>query len=400
MKICLQAGHIHIESNADSSLHGSTGAPGEQEFTQRIVSATALLLQSRNFEVTIVDANANSNQIVTTTDWNLFVSVHYDADVYKTGGGFVDYPDPSIDAANEKSKALANAISAEYFKHSEIIEHPERSNPNTKFYYMWRALSAATPCVIIECGVGGDAHDKVLLADTQRIASALARGICAGFAVIFDDPTPPPNNLTVGETTPEAKPIENVSSAVVGDIEHERAINEQLTQKLQQTTDILLAIQAQGINTADELIAERNQHHATIEGYTTQLTQVLARNKELAESLARKEEEDATAIDQGIKWGREAKSLKDDLIEIRKALNMGTKYDFNQLYKKIMELKSVAQLTFRKAKTESAFDPGISAPPVEGQATDSKFWQSLGLGSFFTLVGFITTLAINGVLHH
>lgn len=397
MKVCLQAGHIHIDQNIDQTLHSSTGAPGEQEFTQRIVSATALLLQSKNFEVTIVDANANSNAIVTGTDWDLFLAVHYDADIYHTGGGFVDFADPSLDAATVRSQELANAISSEYFKHSEIVEHPERSNANTKFYYMWKTLSAATPCVIIECGVGQDAHDKVLLADTQRIASALARGICAGFKIPYDEPTSPPQITPIGETAP------SYSQAEIDRITQERdnalAQQAELQKRLSEVSGTLTAIQAVGIQTVEDIQKERDETHAKIEGYTTQLTQVLARNKELAESLAKKEEEDYTAIEEGIKGIRKAKSLEDDIIEIKKAVGMGAKYDFNQLMKKIFEIKDIATSAIIKAKKESGFNPGVSAPVVDSAATKDNMWQAIGLGSLFALIGYITVMTMSIYVH-
>lgn len=55
---------------------------------------------------------------------------------------------------------------------------------------MWKFLSFKTPCVIIECGVGKDEHDSVILADTERVANAIVRGICKAFNVPFDNPTP------------------------------------------------------------------------------------------------------------------------------------------------------------------------------------------------------------------
>lgn len=398
MKVLLGAGHIHIENNIDPNLRGSIGAPGEQEFTQRITSATALLLQSKNFEVTICDANANSNAIITGTDFDLALFIHYDANIYNTGGGFVDYPDASIDAANARSKELADALAKEYFKHSEIVEHPERSNPNTKFYYMWRALSAATPCVIIECGVGQDAHDSVLLADTQRIATAIARGICAGFNIAWDEsPTLPEKT---GESVPsEATYTQAEIDKLVGERDAALANYAEIQKRLSDISGTLTAIQAVGITSVEDIQKERNETHAKIEGYTTQLTQVLQRNKELAESLAKKEQEDYTAIEEGIKGIRKAKSLESDIVEIKKAVGVGAKYDFNQLIKKIFEIKDIATTAIMKAKKESGFDPGVATPPVEGIKESRDMWQSIGLGSLFALLGFITVLSMNIRVH-
>jgi metal-dependent amidase/aminoacylase/carboxypeptidase family protein len=37
-----------------------------------------------------------------------------------------------------------------------------------------------------------DPHDKVILADTDRVSNAIARGICKAFNVNFDIPVPSP----------------------------------------------------------------------------------------------------------------------------------------------------------------------------------------------------------------
>lgn len=184
-KILLQAGHQH-------TTNGQTGAPGEMEENIRFRDRLGQILIQKGFQVYLCDANFHGDQ-----DYDLALAIHGDANVYGTGGGFVDYPDPSVDAVNAESKRIKQAIESQYFIHSGIVNHPERSNANTKFYYWWSLLTEKTPCVIIECGVVQDAHDKVLLADTDRICNAIARGICVAFDVPFDPisdpvPTPPP----------------------------------------------------------------------------------------------------------------------------------------------------------------------------------------------------------------
>ena len=191
-QIVLQAGHINIQNNIDLNLRKSTGAPGEQEFTNRITNRLAEILRSKSFTVITVDANFNSDT-GNQQDYDLFLAIHYDADVYGTGGGFFDVPEPSTDGAALESKRIKEAIESEYFNHSGIVNMPQRRNVNTRFYYMWSALSLKTPCVIIECGVGKDAHDAVILADTDRICNAIARGICKAFDIVFDIPIPPPD---------------------------------------------------------------------------------------------------------------------------------------------------------------------------------------------------------------
>lgn len=175
--ICLQSGH-------EGTTTGATGAPGEQELNVRIRNRLSQLLIAKGFQVQLVDANPPQAQI--NKDFDLFLALHGDANIYGTGGGFVDHPRPDTDAATIESQRIDVAIENEYFSRSGIVNHPERSNANTQLYYMWSRLSPKTPCVIMEMGVVQDPHDKVILADTQRVAEAIARGICKAFNVPYD----------------------------------------------------------------------------------------------------------------------------------------------------------------------------------------------------------------------
>ncbi len=196
--ICLQSGHEGV-------ITGSVGAPGEQAFNIITRNRLSQILISKGFMVQLVNANPTDAEI--KKDFDLFLAIHADANIYGTGGGMVDYPDPSVDYSNAESKRIKEAIESEYFHHSEIVNHPERSNANTKFYYMWSRLTSKTPCCLIECGVMQDAHDKVLLADTERIASALARGICVAFNVAYDIPPVQPPQPPPPEPPPIQPPV-------------------------------------------------------------------------------------------------------------------------------------------------------------------------------------------------
>jgi hypothetical protein len=145
-RICLQAGHGNYTT-------GATGATGERDWTMATVPLVADVLRGYGIEVYITDGFGYTDPKVTNTDWDLFLAVHYDADIYNESGGFTDYPDPSVDMATARSKELSQAIASHYFPVTGIKEI-SRSNANTKYYYMWAHLSDSTPCVLIECGVG------------------------------------------------------------------------------------------------------------------------------------------------------------------------------------------------------------------------------------------------------
>ncbi len=182
-KIILQGGHLGVTS-------GATGAPGEQELTRRIRTRLSEILISKGFQLFLVDANPPDSQI--NEDFDLFLALHGDSDYPNdNGSGFTDYPEPSTDNATVESQRLAKEIASEYFKHSGIKE-VSHSNANTRYYYMWKRLTAKTPCVILEMGQVQDPHDSVILADTDRVANAIARGVCKAFNVPFDTVTFPP----------------------------------------------------------------------------------------------------------------------------------------------------------------------------------------------------------------
>lgn len=182
-KIAIQSGHMN-------TTNGQTGAPRELERTIAIGQRLFDLLTKAGYVVTRCDANANNNSYITTTDWDLFISLHCDANYAgDQGGGFVDFPDPSIDDSTKESKRIKEAIESVYFQETGIRNVPSRSNSNTKFYYMWTALSPKTPCVLIEMGESIDPHDNVILNDKDRVAKAILKGIVK--ALPLEIVTPP-----------------------------------------------------------------------------------------------------------------------------------------------------------------------------------------------------------------
>lgn len=184
-KILLQEGHINARPGMAS------GAPGEQELTKRIGDRLASVLRTKGFEVTVTDSNADIDPNVTDKDWDLALCLHGDADYANDGGsGFAAFPEPSTDAATKESQRIAKIINETYFPEVKIV-FKDRSNANTKYYYLWKFLSAKTPCVLLEMGQVQDVHDKVLLANTDLIVNAIARSICKAFNVPFDAPVPP-----------------------------------------------------------------------------------------------------------------------------------------------------------------------------------------------------------------
>ena len=194
MKIIIQAGH-------EGRTTGATGAPNEQSFNIDISNRVAEEMRKRGIEVKRVNADPTSQEIA--GDWDLFLAIHYDADIYGTGGGLVDYCDPAHDEATIESQRIAYLLRQEYFGTTHIISHPERSNDKTRGYYMWERLSKLTPCVLIECGVGMHVPDdhSVLHFNRPLVVEGIVKGLCLAFSIPFLSPVIPEPPLP--EPTPE-----------------------------------------------------------------------------------------------------------------------------------------------------------------------------------------------------
>lgn len=207
MKLCIQAGHQNIKYNSIVALRGSTGAPGEADFNIDVANQVCAQLRLRGFEVIQTDANANADPKVTQTNFDLFLAIHYDADVYSKPGGFVDFAEPSTDAVTLNSQAIAKALSEEYFSTTGIESHPERSNPNTRYYYMWRNLTNATPCVLIECGIGNRYPEdhNLFTYHREKVVEGIVRGVCKAFLVKYDLAVEPTCQERVDQAVAKAK---------------------------------------------------------------------------------------------------------------------------------------------------------------------------------------------------
>ena len=168
-------------------VSGSTGASGERDWTTKIVPMVTDRLRNFSQEVYTTDAFAYNDEKVTSTDWDLFLAVHYDADIYNDRGGFADYPDQSADKVWERSKQLSDKIEEVFFSKTGIPVKNNRSNANTKFYYMWKSLTENTPCVLIECGVGNrKPEDYETLRKYDFIADSLTQAILEALGVSTD----------------------------------------------------------------------------------------------------------------------------------------------------------------------------------------------------------------------
>ena len=220
-QICIQSGHWNVTS-------GQTGAPMEQVRTLAIGLKLVDLLRKQGYIVYHTDSFANLNKDVTGKDWDLFLALHCDMDYAGTeGGGFADFPEPSTDQATSESQRIVKAIESVYFKESGIRNVPSRRNANTKYYYMWSALSAKTPCAILEMGESIDPHDSVILNDTERVAKAILGGINKAFPGAVVPPTPEPPTDPCANLRDDFSRVS--ASLLNAELDRDKALNSQKT---------------------------------------------------------------------------------------------------------------------------------------------------------------------------
>lgn len=184
--IGIQSGHKFISQNIDPTLATETGAAGEAEFNWAVTLALSSILQKYGFQVQVDSANANSDPNTLTKDFDLYIAIHAESE---PEGGAITAPDPSVDASNAESMRIVNALRSVYFGDSGIADNEKIITNNMTEYYMWNLLTAKTPCAIIECGALADAHDSVILADHERVALAIAHGICVAFNIAWQGDT-------------------------------------------------------------------------------------------------------------------------------------------------------------------------------------------------------------------
>ena len=207
-KLCFQSGHYGKAGG---------GAPEEQANNKRITDRLSAMMRERGFEVVQTDWYANNDPVVTGNDYALFLALHCDMDYPNDGGsGFADYADPSTDFSTQESQRICAIINDVYFKESGI-KYVSHSNANTRFYYMWKYLTANTPCVLLEMGQSIDPHDKVLLANTDLIASSIARALCKAFNVPYDL-TPPQPSVDIPKLIKENEALKTLSEKLASEV--------------------------------------------------------------------------------------------------------------------------------------------------------------------------------------
>lgn len=189
VRVLLQAGH---SAAFQPFQHGGGGAPGEADWTADLARRIAAKLRGHGVEVAIVGAWAldNSNPPpVVREDHDLFVSLHYDADIYPVRTGcFAGRA--TQDPQKARSDRALVAWKTIYPAATGIALHEERMNPNVTDYYAFRVTSDNTPGILIEHGVGQGNDHATLFDRIDTIAGADAQAILTYLGIGASDVTP------------------------------------------------------------------------------------------------------------------------------------------------------------------------------------------------------------------
>lgn len=185
-KILIIVGHQNIKFNSIVSLRGNTGTDGELEANLRIGNRVSAMCRERGIEVIQTDANVNDDKNIINQDFDLALALHCDMNVAgDAGGGMVGSGDSSVDNSWQESLRIKKIFDEIYFTEVKIINKNIVTAGMAK-YYVWRYLSSKTPCVLLEMGQIKDAHDSVLLANTDLIATGIVKSICKAIGVSYE----------------------------------------------------------------------------------------------------------------------------------------------------------------------------------------------------------------------
>lgn len=275
MKILTIVGHQNIQFNSLTNLHGNTGTAGELEINLRVTNRVSSMLRERGFEVVQTDANGNDDPTITKTDFNLALSLHCDMDT-GSQGGMCGSGDKSVDMSWKESARIKSVFDEVYFKETGIKNKGYVTEGMTK-WYMWQYLTPKTPCVLLEMGEAKDAHDSVLLGNTELIASGIVRSICKAFNKPYDT-TPNVDYEALLKTKDEQiRTLETKVANLEADtklftqrleeIEAKLAENEKTVKQYQKELKIANELAANATGQLETVTADRNKYRKLYEGY-------------------------------------------------------------------------------------------------------------------------------------
>lgn len=181
MKLLLQAGHGAAYAPYRT---GGGGAPGEAAWTTDLAARLATRLRAAGVDVTLVGAWLVNGvviaapKVVTSVDYDLFVSLHYDGSTDPRASGCCAGR-ATKDPMGARADAFLRLWTQRYPAALGIPLHQERVGVNVTDYYGFRDTTALTPGVLLEHGYGDCADKATLHAQIDAVAAEDAACILA-----------------------------------------------------------------------------------------------------------------------------------------------------------------------------------------------------------------------------
>lgn len=191
MKVLLQCGH---NAAFPPFRANGGGAPGEAVWTGDVAVRLANRLRVAGVQVDIVGSWLSGGTLYpppdeASRDYDLFVALHYDADVYAVRSGcFAGRA--TLDPLGAEADRAIVCWEAVYPAMTGIPLHRERNNENVRNYYAFRDTTENTPGILIEHGVGQGLDHGCLFDQMELVVEADASAILAYLGVTPAEPEP------------------------------------------------------------------------------------------------------------------------------------------------------------------------------------------------------------------
>lgn len=158
----------------------------------------------------------------------------------------------------------------------------------------------------------------------------------------------------------------------------------ELEEELDGAKKTISGFEAIGFKSVDDVNTMVTQLKETNEKQQIQLIQVEKRNKDLADMVAKKEEDDYTAIEEGIKAARERDQLKAQLAQVKSAAGIKGTADVHELIDHLLSVSATIRNYLAKRELSKKTD---QTQTNEDKKSSPNSWLFLGLGVLTIAIG-------------
>lgn len=184
-RVLLQGGHYP----------NGGGAPGEAEWTMYLAKLVQIALGKAGVIVGVVGdyLPPKTPPAETHSDWDLYVSIHYDA--YQPHLGYTSgcsYARFASEIEHWEADRFLSHWASGYPRGTGIPLTQYRVSDDMRYYYGFKPLTAVTPGVILEHGCGQGDDKGILFDQIDKVAQVDAQVILAYLGIESSVPAPQP----------------------------------------------------------------------------------------------------------------------------------------------------------------------------------------------------------------